>query len=311
MNTFQLECFLTVANTLSFARAAEQLNVSQPTITNQIKSLENELNTKLFHRSTRSVEITPEGNLFLSDAKSMVAISEQAKLRLRSSSEKAVQFFSLGCSNYVQLAILSEVLRQIKDEIPSLHPRLFVAPYEQLLQKLETDQLDLVFGIYDQTTTKTDIKYKELLQSNIVCICHKDHASVQKDSLMLSDLANEILIFCDPISLTPEMAKLQYHLSEGRKLSDMYFCSSSAASYVLAHSGFGIALLPDLLIPNDPEIVKMRLDDAPKLSFGLLYKPNADNSLSKRFIQLAKAHFEKIRTPEQTIPTDQTEYAET
>ena len=76
MNTFQLECFLAVANTLSFARAAEELNVSQPTVTHQIKSLEDELNAKLFIRSTRMVEITPEGQSFITDAKSMIMIAK-------------------------------------------------------------------------------------------------------------------------------------------------------------------------------------------------------------------------------------------
>ena len=60
MNIFQLSCFLAVANSLSFARAAEQMNISQPAITHQIKALESELNVKLFRRSTRLVEITPE-----------------------------------------------------------------------------------------------------------------------------------------------------------------------------------------------------------------------------------------------------------
>lgn len=55
MNTFQLSCFLTVANTLNFAQAAKQVNISQPAITGQIKSLEKELDTKLFHRTTRMV----------------------------------------------------------------------------------------------------------------------------------------------------------------------------------------------------------------------------------------------------------------
>ena len=64
MNTFQLTCFLTLAETLSFAKAARLLNVTQPAVTHQIHSLEEELNAKLFKRTTRSVEITQEG-LFL------------------------------------------------------------------------------------------------------------------------------------------------------------------------------------------------------------------------------------------------------
>lgn len=64
MNTFQLTCFLTVAETLSFAKAARQLNITQPAVTHQIRSLEEELNAQLFRRTTRSVEITQEGLIF-------------------------------------------------------------------------------------------------------------------------------------------------------------------------------------------------------------------------------------------------------
>ena len=57
MNTFQLSCFIRVAETLNFARAAEQLHVTQPAVTQQIQSLEKELNVKLFKRNTRTVKI--------------------------------------------------------------------------------------------------------------------------------------------------------------------------------------------------------------------------------------------------------------
>ncbi len=79
MNTMQPICFLTVAETLNFARAAEQLHVTQPAVTQQIHSLETELNLRLFRRTTRNVELTQEGLIFLGDAKSIVEIFERAK----------------------------------------------------------------------------------------------------------------------------------------------------------------------------------------------------------------------------------------
>ena len=62
MTIFQIECFLTVAEFLNFAKAAEQMNISQPAITRQIQSLENELGGKLFQRSTRVVRLTENGH---------------------------------------------------------------------------------------------------------------------------------------------------------------------------------------------------------------------------------------------------------
>ena len=81
MNTFQLICFLTVADTLSFARAAAQLHVTQPAVTHQIKVLEQELGVPLFYRSTRSVILTRDGQSFLEDARRIIAIEHQAKSR--------------------------------------------------------------------------------------------------------------------------------------------------------------------------------------------------------------------------------------
>lgn len=83
MNTFQLACFLAVSDTLNFARAAQRLNVTQPAVTHQIRSLEEELNAKLFRRTTRSVELTEAGRLFLHDANGMMTIAMRAKNGLR------------------------------------------------------------------------------------------------------------------------------------------------------------------------------------------------------------------------------------
>lgn len=286
MNSFQLECFLAVANSLNFANAAKKMNVSQPAITHQIKSLEDELGIKLFYRSTRYVEPTPEGKAFIADAKSILAIEGQAKMRFRSP-EKPIETISVGCGNYIQLAMLSSMLAKLKKEIPGLHPKLDVAPYEQLFRQMETRRIDLIFGIHDNHLIRQDIKYTELLQSDTVCVSSKEREITKKESLSASNLKEEQLIFCDPMSLSPEMANYQLSLAEGRNLTDIQFCSSSAESYVLARSGFGVALLPDLLVPSDPATVKIKIENAPKLSFGLFCQNTSANKLTKRFIQIA------------------------
>ena len=72
MTTMQLECFLAVTETLNFAKAASQLNVTQPAVTQQIRTLEEELNVKLFKRTTRMVQLTPEGQIFFDDARDIL-----------------------------------------------------------------------------------------------------------------------------------------------------------------------------------------------------------------------------------------------
>lgn len=291
MNTFQLSCFLAVANSLSFARAAEQMRVSQPAITHQIKMLESELNVKLFRRSTRLVEITPEGRAFLYDAKSMVSIAEQAKLRFSDHQDRPIEVLSIGCSSYTQLVLLTEILNDLLEQHPNLHPQLHVVPHDQLFHLLETETVNVILDIREGGETGTKLTFKELQRSSLACICRKDNPLAEKDHISARELANEKLIFCDPITLDPEIAKLQWQLAESRNPADIHFCNSAEASVVLAEAGFGLAILPEVMVPSEYHIKTIQIEDAPKLSFGMFYKPYPGDLLLKHFIQSAKIHF--------------------
>ena len=123
----QLACFLAVAETLSFARAAEQLHVTQPAVTQQIHSLESELNTQLFRRTTRTVELTQAGLIFLGDAKLMLEISERARLRAEHAVEDLRQPFVIGCHADADVFRLAEPLRRMAGRFPDLYPVFQVA----------------------------------------------------------------------------------------------------------------------------------------------------------------------------------------
>lgn len=291
MNTFQLSCFLAVANSLSFARAAEQMNISQPAITHQIKSLESELNVKLFRRSTRLVEITPEGQAFVPDAKSMVTIAEQAKLRFSTPQDRQIEVLSIGCSSYTQLELLTEALHDLLDQHPNLHPQLHVVPHDQLFHLLETETAHVILDIREGRETGAKLTFKELQRSSLACVCREDYLPAEKEYISTQELAREKLIFCDPITLDPEIAKLQWKLAEGRDPADLHFCSSAEASVVLAQAGFGLAILPEIMVPANHNLKAVQIEDAPRLSFGLFYKSYPGDIILKHFIQSARRHF--------------------
>ena len=83
MNTTQLECFMEVANFLNFSRAAERLRITQPAVSHQISTLEDELGVKLFHRTSKSVRLTPAGDLFTQYAGEILKLSRLSKARIK------------------------------------------------------------------------------------------------------------------------------------------------------------------------------------------------------------------------------------
>ena len=285
MNTFQLECFLAVANTLSFARASVQMNISQPAITHQIKTLEEELNTKLFKRSTRFVELTQEGISFINDAKNIIAISLQAKMKFNSDKEEAINSLSIGCSNSIQLNSLKQVLEKLNKEIINFHPKITIQNRGQLFYLLENGSIDLFFDHYDDNKLKDNIKYKELYEEKLVCIGKDDNPLFNKELLSINDIKKEKMIFLDPMYLTSKMAKFQFKLIENKSSLDCQFCSSFEICSSLVEAGLGISFVPETFFDNSKNIIKRDLSDSIKLSYGIFYRKNADDQLIKKIIK--------------------------
>src|SRR5699024_7641200 len=121
MNTFQLSCFLAVAEYLNFSQAAQSLHVTHPAVSQQIQSLEKELNVKLFRRTTRSVKLTEEGKIFLNDARQIVAVSERAKKRFDGAAPRLIETVSLGFYNSPCMFRMSGALERLRAQRPELH----------------------------------------------------------------------------------------------------------------------------------------------------------------------------------------------
>ena len=198
MNTFQLTCFLTVAETLSFAKAAKLLNVTQPAVTHQIHSLEEELNAQLFKRTTRSVAITQEGLIFLNDAKNVLNIITLAKKRFEEPVVDDRQFFSIGCHSNNELRLLPEILRQMADSCLMLYPVFQVVPFQHLYQLLDEEAVDVIIAFQEKGQKKIDGIYKELAQVRITGVLPADHPLAEKELLDEDDLRTQRLLLLDP-----------------------------------------------------------------------------------------------------------------
>ncbi|MDO5397506.1 MAG: LysR family transcriptional regulator [bacterium] len=270
------------------------MNISQPAVTHQIQSLENELNAKLFRRTTRTVELTAEGLTFLYDARDIVALSRRALKRFESADKREFIDFPIGCTSQAQFRIFSEVLIKLKAIYPNLHPKIFTVPSVQILKRVEEGTVDITIGL-KTNIKKASINYQELKKVPAICVFHKDHPFAGKASVTMEDIKQQNLILYHTGSVSMEIAHIQGKLSESKQLSDLYFCESEEAALLLAEAGFGVAILPDIFISDDSDkiknldnLIKRRIDDAGELSFGYYYRTLTGNPLLKDFIKLLK-----------------------
>lgn len=285
MNIFQLNCFLTVAETLNFARAAERLNITQPAVTHQIRSLESELNVKLFRRSTRSVELTHAGIIFLDDAQKMVGIAIRAQKRFADPAKQEIQPFSIGFQSYTQLLYFPDIWREMRRIYPNLHPGIRIAPVQHLRHLLEEEAIEAFISFREPEVQKKSIHYREIARSRVDCICDLENPLARCDRVSFEQLGGENLVLSSPLQTPVSLVQLQRELIGDRSPAELYFCDTPEEILTLVRSGFGVSPFPALFLPQDPCIARVPMPEVPALSFGVYYKTTQGNEPLRRFIQ--------------------------
>lgn len=190
MNTIQLECFVAVAEHLNFSRASEELKITQPAVSHQIQALEEELGVKLFLRTSKSVSLTQEGLMFFPDAQLILKTALSAKERL-GRHEHFIPF-DIGCHNYMELALLPPVLKQLSEEFPLLRPSMHLMPFPAMQGMVINQQLHAAFGIKDGHK-KSVLNYRELCTMPVACVCSPDSPLAGHASLSKEDLSGNII----------------------------------------------------------------------------------------------------------------------
>lgn len=290
MNTFQLACFLAVSETLNFARAAQRMNVTQPAVTHQIHSLEEELNVKLFRRTTRSVELTEAGRLFLHDANGMMTIAMRAKKRFEDPAAGEICELSVGCHGYTHLFSLHEPLRQLAEQFPNLHPRLQVVPFDFLYRILEEEHVDVILSFQENGGKKVPGIYTELEKTPMVCVTTRQQMLEGEGQVSLDQPRGRRLVLGDPRKAPRNIAQMQARLLGERAPGDLFFGESPEAVITLVKAGFGLAVMPRLLTPPDPELVLRPLAGVEPLSFGMYYKSLKGNPVLRQFVALMRRY---------------------
>lgn len=275
MNTTQLECFTTLATTLNYVRTAEELNMTQPGVSRQIQSLEQELGARLFHRTTRSVSLTQIGASFLPEAQKMLNTYYHAKDWISSFHEKEYQTFKIGYSDSAALIPIQNVLAVMLTDIPNLSPEFSLAQTDANLQKLVTGELDLVFGIKDSIFENEKIIFTPVQDEYFVCVMRKDHPLAvecrQKNKNTVSTA--EIFPYRQIISIPPYLMKNAF--SRGHRIvpanDTLHNCivTNTAEAYALLLAGAGYCLLPEYALLPDLDIQCLKWEESPHTKLGI------------------------------------------
>ena len=195
MKLRQLQFFIAVAEELSFSRAAIKLHVAQPSLSTQIKALEEEVGARLFERDKRHVSLTPAGRRFQQRAISVLSMADSAKSEARSTARGQLGMIALG---YTALSMFSTALphaiRQFRRRESNVVMTLRELTSLEQLHELGERTLDVgVLRKVDVGAPK-GITIVEWYRTPLVAAIPQDHPRAASDLLSLNDLKDESFI---------------------------------------------------------------------------------------------------------------------
>lgn len=282
MNTVQLECFVTVAEYLNFSKASQALRITQPAVSHQIQTLEEELGVKLFNRTSKSVSLTQEGILFLPDAHLILKTAYSAKDHL-GNHEHYIPL-ELGCHNYMELNLFPPILKDLSEEFPLLRPNIHLVPFPSLLSMIENNQIHAALGTKNEQA-KTSLYYRELCSAPVACVCSPEHPLAQYKTLTRRLLTGNF-IACSPRQISDSIFTVQNSILVNMAPEMRFLTESVESAVTLAKAGVGYTLYPDIPPARDAGLRYIPVTDLPEISFGVYCQNNHDHPVLKRFLTL-------------------------
>lgn len=191
-----LHTFVAVAELRHFARAADRCSLSQPAVSHQIRVLEEELGARLLNRSGRQVSLTVAGELFLDDARSILAAADRARDRVQGIASGAVGRVRVGATETPGLYLLPPILERFRRAHPRFALQFTIAPELDLLEQVAANDLDL--AVVAGRPVLGELRGRALGQDDLMVVAAGAGPLAARTGLRAADLRDEVWVVREP-----------------------------------------------------------------------------------------------------------------
>jgi LysR family transcriptional regulator, hydrogen peroxide-inducible genes activator len=246
MEMRQLRYFAAVARTGSFSRAARECHVAQPSLSQQIIKLEEEVGERLFERTQRKALLTPAGSLLLPHAVSILEAVRVGQQEIREMGGKLRGKIILGALPTIAPYFLPDIIYSFRKKYPAVDLTLHEDATQQLLRALEENELDLAF--ISEAPRNPRIEVQQLFSEELFLCLPNGHPLAQRKQVSAANLRNEkFILMQDGHCLGDQTQQFCHNSGFQPEIS----CRSVQISTVLAmiQAGLGISLIPQMASP--------------------------------------------------------------
>jgi DNA-binding transcriptional LysR family regulator len=247
----QLEIFVKVAEFGSFSRAAEALYLTQPTVSEHIRTLEGEMGLRLLDRLGRGAAVTRAGLLLLTYAQRILALSREARQAMDGFQGRMSGELLIGASTIPGEYVLPVLIGRFKEKYPDITTTVLIGDSQVVVDWVAEGRAEL--GVVGARPSTRGIEYRELMPDELVLVVRGAHAWRDREQVTLGELQAEPLLVRERGSgtraaLEMALAKIDADLGSFRIVGEM---GSTQAIKQAVKAGVGVSLLSSRAVEEE------------------------------------------------------------
>ena len=282
MELRHLRYFVVVAEAGSLTVAAEQrLHTSQPSLSRQIRDLEDEVGAQLLTRRARGIELTPAGRAFLDHARAVLSQVEAAGEVARRVAHPAKPCFRMGFLTGHELTWMPEAMRILRDELPNIEVMISSQYSPLLAEGLSKGKIDAAFLRRERGVP--GLAFRLLVKEPLMVILPSDHRLAAFKSISLKDLVGETFVTVSETAPVLRVVIDNYLKRSGVNITPTHEADHLAMGISLIASARGVGVLPAYIQNFLPPSVTSRplKGDTPTVELVLGYKKSNQSPILK------------------------------
>ncbi len=287
MELRHLRYFITVAEELNFSKAALKLYRAQPSLSQQIKDLEEDVGVRLLHRTKRKVELTEEGAVFLEQARLTLAQADKAVAMARQVSQAKQQMLRIGFVPVAEMKIFPYVIPNLRVQNPELKIELLSLNNTEQMKLLKKGELDLSFTRHNFNSDEIESQF--VIREPLIFLLPKDHPLAKYERIPVKALNSIDFI----IPSSEQSHTLHHAILDFAKTNNIEFNIVQKADNILFNinsigMGLGCTILPGYIAPLTMNNTVIRpLDiELPYLDLYVSYRKESTSMAVKKFLEL-------------------------
>ena len=228
--------FLTVAKEQSFTKAAEQLHITQPTLSRQLAALEEELGTTLFNRGSHSVTLTDQGLLLKRRALEIIDLEDKIVEEFTENEGVIEGVITIGCGEFAAVEVLAQIIKGYKAKYPMVQIAIHTGTADTIMEMMNKGLVDI--GLFLEPVSTEGLDYIRIRESDQWVVGMKpEDALVEKEYITKEDLLTLPLILPERLGIQSELAN--WFGKDFEKLNIAFTSNLGTNAGVMAMEGLG------------------------------------------------------------------------